>query len=102
MITVLILMIAGILTGLIFRDKKKAIALNDKLTSGAIYLLLFFLGISIGTNKAILNNLENIGFQALIITIGALTGSLITAKICYNLFFRKNENIKSHNKIQSN
>ncbi|MDA3778745.1 MAG: LysO family transporter [Bacteroidales bacterium] len=96
MITVLLIMIAGMLAGMLFRDKKKIILINEKLTTWAIYILLFLLGISIGTNKTIINNLENIGFQALVITIGALAGSLITALICYNLFFKKKTQISNN------
>ncbi len=97
MITVLLIMIAGMLIGILFRDNKKVITINEKFTTWAIYILLFLLGISIGTNKTILANLENIGLQAIVITIGALTGSLITALICYNLLFKKKEPIKTFN-----
>ncbi|PID89310.1 MAG: DUF340 domain-containing protein [Bacteroidia bacterium] len=87
MITVLAIMTAGIVVGFFMHDKTKLIKINDKLISWAIYLLLFLLGVSVGLNDNIINNIHTIVLQAIIITIGALLGSLICASIIYRLFF---------------
>ncbi|PID95661.1 MAG: DUF340 domain-containing protein [Bacteroidetes bacterium] len=93
MITVLVIMTAGIILGFFIHHKTTLIKLNDKLTSWTIYLLLFLLGIQVGLNDKIINNIHTIGFQATVITIGALLGSLIFAYITYKLFFiDKNKN----------
>lgn len=92
MITVLLVMLAGILTGFFINNSPRLIKANEKLISWAIFLLLFLLGISVGINKTIIRNLDQIGFQALIITLGAITGSVITLWILYRYFFNK-ENI---------
>ncbi len=92
MITVLVIMLVGIVVGFSISNRKKLIKINDKLTSFAIYLLLFLLGISVGLNDKIINNIHTIGLQAIIITMGALLGSLVCAYITYKLFFvRKKE-----------
>ncbi len=87
MVTVLVIMVVGIVVGFSISNRKKLIKINDKLTSFAIYLLLFLLGISVGLNDKIINNIHTIGLQAIIITIGALLGSLMCAYITYKLFF---------------
>lgn len=92
MITVLLIMIAGILTGLAINKYPFAIKVNDKLISWAIYVLLFLLGISVGLNKTIIQNLDKIGFQALIITFGAIAGSVLALWILYRLLFKDEQN----------
>jgi uncharacterized membrane protein YbjE (DUF340 family) len=87
MITVLIIMILGIGIGIISRKFPSVIKANEKLISVAIYLLLFLLGVSVGTNKEIISNLYNLGFQALIITLGATAGSIFLCWIIYKFFF---------------
>ncbi len=89
MITVLAIMTAGIILGFFLSGKDKLIKINDKLTTWAIYLLLFLLGIGVGTNDKIVKNIHTIGLQAIIITLGALAGSLICAYVVYKLFFKK-------------
>ncbi len=93
MITVLVIMTIGMILGFFISNKTKWIKLNEKLTSWAIYLLLFWLGISVGENDKIIDNIPTIGLQAVVITIGSLLGSLICAYIVYKLFFvSKNKN----------
>ena len=84
-------MVAGIIIGAVFNNRNKLISIIDKMTNWAIYALLFLLGISVGLNKTIINHLDNIGVKALIITIGAVLGSIIAALITYKLFFKKTE-----------
>lgn len=89
---VLILMFLGIGVGWLINKKKKIIKVADKFTTWAIYLLLFLLGISIGQNEKIISNLNTIGLQALLLTLGAVIGSLLTAWFTYNYFFKKKTN----------
>jgi len=88
MITVLVLMTLGIGLGFFVVKFPKVIKGVDKMTTWSIYLLLFLLGIGVGLNEKIINNLHTIGLQALILTIGAILGSLIFAYITYKLFFK--------------
>lgn len=85
---VILVMIAGIFTGVLIHRKNQLIKINDRLITIAIYVLLFLLGISVGLNKTILNNIEILGFQALIITLGAVTGSVLVAWLIYKFFFQ--------------
>ncbi|WP_421918522.1 LysO family transporter [Marinifilum sp.] len=89
MVTVLLLMTMGIILGLFLGKFPKIIKGLDKMITYSIYLLLFLLGIGVGLNDTIIDNLHTIGWQALILTIGAVLGSLIFAYITYQLFFNK-------------
>lgn len=88
-IIVLAIMVLGIGIGLFIGNKPKIIKIIGTLTSFSIFLLLFLLGIGVGSNNKIINNLHTIGIQAFILTIGAVLGSLICAYFTYNLFFKK-------------
>jgi uncharacterized membrane protein YbjE (DUF340 family) len=92
MITVLLLMLAGIFIGFLIHHNPGIIRVNEKLITWAIYLLLFLLGISVGLNKTIVQNLNKIGLQAIIITIGAISGSVLTLWLVYRLFFHIRQN----------
>ncbi|GET28481.1 LysO family transporter [Prolixibacter sp. SD074] len=92
MITVLLLMGAGILAGVWLGKFPLVMKINDKLISWAIYLLLFLLGIGVGTNKMVIQSLDSIGLQALLLTIGALAGSIAMGWIIYRVFFHLNNN----------
>lgn len=94
MIIVLLVMLAGIMTGLAINRFPRVIKLNNKLISGAIFLLLFLLGISVGLNKIIIQNLDKIGIQALVITIGAVAGSVLTLWMVYRFGFSASPNKK--------
>ena len=88
MLTVVLIMMAGIVLGYFLRTRKRLASINDKFITYAIYLLLLLLGISIGSNKTIVANLPVLGVKALIVTIGAMVGSILLALLTYNLFFK--------------
>ncbi|MCK4921089.1 MAG: LysO family transporter [Bacteroidales bacterium] len=87
---IIILMLIGVLAGFLFSGVKYFNVFSERATSYIIYFLLFFMGLSVGTNKEIMNNIQNIGFQALIITIFSIAGSIVLAAIVFKIFF-KNE-----------
>lgn len=88
MIEVLVLFGIGILIGWGIRNRPNIIKLNDKLVTWAIFLLLFLLGINVGTNEKIINNLSTIGVQSLLLTLAAMVGSVILAFLLYKFIFR--------------
>lgn len=91
MIIVLLLMTLGILIGWVLHKHKKFIKITSEITNWAIYLLLFLLGISVGTNDKILNNFDEIGYQSIIITVFAVMGSILVSWLCFTIFFKKDE-----------
>jgi len=91
MIAVLIIMTAGIVIGWLLHKKEQFLKLTAELTNWAIYLLLFLLGLSVGSDKQILSSFDKIGLQSIIITLFAVTGSVLVSWITYIIFFKKNE-----------
>jgi len=91
MITVLVLMTLGIIIGWFLHHKEKFLSVTGKLTNWAIYILLFLLGVSVGTNDQILNNFDKIGLQAILITLLAVAGSVLVSWLTYHYFFKQDE-----------
>ncbi|HKL08947.1 MAG TPA: LysO family transporter [Bacteroidales bacterium] len=88
MITVLLLMTSGIIVGWILHHKTSFLQWISKFTNWAIYLLLFLLGLAVGSNEEILSSFDKIGYLSIAITLFAVAGSIFTAWITYQLFFK--------------
>ncbi len=89
--TVLIALAAGFIVGFVLRHRSEAKALFTHLSDWSIYILLFFMGISVGTNEDIISNIGTIGLQVVIITAGALAGSIGLSYFVYRIFFRSGD-----------
>ena len=87
MFTVISIMFGGIALGYLFR-KKALLQKLGKPVSYTIYILLFFLGISVGGNHEIINNILSLGSDALLLAFAGTTGSVVAAWIVYKLFFK--------------
>ncbi len=83
-------MTAGIITGLLLKNRidSKPITFLLNIT---IYLLLFFMGVSIGTNPEIINNLGQISLKALTIAVAAISGSILIARLLDRIINKKDE-----------
>ena len=80
--------ITGILLGALLSGKNGLLRTSGWLTEALVCFLLFILGTSIGTNKTVLNNLAGLGIDALVLTIGAIAGSILAVYPVYIYFFR--------------
>ena len=87
---IIIIMTIGIVVGILFTGIKNFNFVSEKATSYIIYLLLFFMGLGVGTNREIMANFRNIGLQSLVITLFSILGSVVFAAIIFKIFF-KNE-----------
>ena len=81
------IMLLGVLVGFLLRNKK--ISWIQSLITLFIWLLLFLLGVDVGGNPDIINNLPTLGVEALIITIGAVLGSAICAALLWRAVYNK-------------
>lgn len=81
MIAVILFFAVGILLGHVLRHRSKTIALADSLTMWTIYLLLFVLGLSVGINRQILQNIGSLGFQAAVLAAAAIVGSVLASQL---------------------
>ena len=76
--TPLIILLSTILVGFLFR-KKAVPAVPARIITYIVWLLLFFLGISLGSNPTVIENLGSYGIKALIIGVLAAIGSGLAA-----------------------
>lgn len=90
MFTVIGIMFAGIAAGWLFR-KAGPLQKIGRPIAYTIYLLLFLLGISVGANREIVDNLATLGGQALLLAAAATTGSVLAGWGVYHLFFKERE-----------
>ena len=81
------LMFLGMLAGFLLRGRPLAAKLTRCVTP-AIMLLLFALGISVGGNTTLMANLPKLGGAAVVLTVGAIAGSLACV-LCIRRFFRQ-------------
>ena len=88
MFIVIGIMFAGIGTGFLLRNRK--LPGLSQLTMGLIWLLLFLLGIDVGSNQEIINGLHTIGLEAVILTLAAVLGSVTAAWALWYMVYKRN------------
>ena len=91
MFSVLLILLLGISIGYLFRKKQDLIKTADKLLLWSIYLLLFLLGISVGSNKTIIQNFAEIGFKAIVLSLSGVLVSIFLSYIVYRFLWKKDE-----------
>ena len=94
MLIVAAIMFAGMLAGYLLRGQKKILRINARLTMWVIYLLLFFLGLAIGGDDYIMHQLPELGLMALLISVVAVGGSILTAWLLWRFAFSQREGDK--------
>lgn len=79
----------GMVGGYLLRRQVRLLHFADLTATALVYLLLFLLGVSVGGNRTILAALDELGMQALLISGGAMVGSvLLAAPLSARLFER--------------
>ncbi|WP_373104272.1 LysO family transporter [Phocaeicola plebeius] len=89
MFTFISIMAVGVLIGYPLRRKQSIHKIPVQIV---VCLLLFILGLSIGTNKLIIGNLSYFCQQAAIISMLSLLGSSVAALLVSHFFFKKGAN----------
>ncbi len=79
----------GVLAGMFLQRNTKLKKRINQAMSLMICLLLFFLGISVGNNPDIVQNIHLIGGDAFVLGIGAMAGSLACSYFVYVKYFKK-------------
>ncbi|MDR2148476.1 MAG: LysO family transporter [Tannerella sp.] len=90
MFIVIAIMFAGIAVGYFFRRWERLKNINFLIII-IICLMLFLLGVSIGSNKLIVKNIGTLGWQAFIIGTAATLGSILAGWGLYRWLFKKRE-----------
>ena len=82
------IMLTGMLVGYLLRNKR--LLWIHKIITLLIWTLLFLLGIDVGGNEAIIKGLNTLGLEAIIITLAAVSGSVVWAWGLWYLFYIRN------------
>ncbi len=88
MFYVTLFLIVGILFGFIVRKKLVFIKSIDILTAIIMLIMLFSLGLSLGSDKDVLSGFYSLGLTALLIMLFSVLGSVVVGMIIYRFFFR--------------
>lgn len=86
MFTIIGLMLTGMLVGYLLR-KQNLRKIHQAITV-LIWLLLFILGIEVGSNEQIIKGLHTIGLEAIALTLGGTLGSVIAAWALWKVLYR--------------
>lgn len=87
MFTIIGLMLTGMLLGYLLR--KRDLKKIHQIITLLIWLLLFILGIEVGSNEQIIKGLHTIGLEAVILTLGGTLGSVIAALALWRALYNK-------------
>lgn len=87
MFTIIGLMLTGMLLGYLLR--KRDLKKIHQIITLLIWLLLFILGIEVGSNEQIIKGLHTIGLETVILTLGGTLGSIIAAWALWRALYNK-------------
>ena len=87
MLIVVSLMLCGIAVGYMLRNKNTRIV--SRIITVLIWLLLFLLGIEVGSNPRIVMGMQTLGIEALLLTIGGSIGTTLCAWLLWKYVSRK-------------
>ncbi|MBI4573341.1 MAG: LysO family transporter [candidate division NC10 bacterium] len=85
--SILFFLVAGMCLGYLLRSKSAVLAVAEKGMIWSVYLLVFFLGISVGVNQAVVRALGSLGLQALVLSLGGIVGSALLSWVVSRTFF---------------
>ena len=87
MLIIVAIMLCGIAVGYLFR--KKNTRFISHIITVLIWLLLFLLGIEVGSNPRIVMGMQTLGIEALVLTIGGAVGTILCAWLLWIYVSRK-------------
>jgi uncharacterized membrane protein YbjE (DUF340 family) len=76
MLTIIGIFIAGITLGFVLRGQQGLLQLGARLSDVALYALLLLLGLSLGVDEQLMDNLPHLGVNGLILALAALVTSI--------------------------
>jgi uncharacterized membrane protein YbjE (DUF340 family) len=85
MLALILLFVLGAGLGILLRKREILAPLVEKLTQVVVCALMVVLGVSVGANQQVMQNLGSLGFQALVLTAGAVTGSILVVRGLYRI-----------------
>ena len=95
MVGVMIVMLSGVLIGYILRNIRAIPALVSKINIYIIFLLLFGMGLSVGSNPQVIQGLGTLGLLGIAISVVSIAGSVFLSWIVYRHLFKKEDDQRS-------
>lgn len=89
MLLIILFFVFGAGLGFLLRKRESLSPVVEKLTQAVVCALMVVLGISVGANPQVMQNLGSLGLQALALTVGAVTGSILVVKALSGIAERK-------------
>ena len=87
MLVVVVIMLCGIAVGYLVR--KRSTRFSHHVITVLIWLLLFLLGIDVGSNPHIVKGIQTLGLEALLLTVGGAIGTIIFSWLLWKYVSRK-------------
>ena len=87
----MIVMLSGVLIGYILRN----IRAISKINIYIIFLLLFVMGLSVGSNPQVIQGLGTLGLLGIAISVVSIAGSVFLSWIVYRHLFKKEDDQRS-------
>jgi len=87
---IIICLVVGILIGYFNILPDDFGKLASYLTTSGLFLLLLTMGISIGINNQIIDNLDKLGIEAIILAAGSVVGSVVLL-LFFELYFKSSD-----------
>ena len=79
---------AGVCAGFAWR-RIKVLSHIGKAVSVTVFVMLFFLGVEIGADRQVLENISELGIRALVLALAGVAGSVLLSMVLYRALFRK-------------
>lgn len=97
MLKIVMIMLCGIGTGYLLRNKKMSFI--GRIITVLIWVLLFLLGIEVGSNPRIISGLQTLGLEAIALTFGGSLGSALFAWALWKYVTAKQAKSSAHAEI---
>ena len=88
------IMLCGIGTGYLLRNKKMSFI--GRIITALIWVLLFLLGIEVGSNPRIISGLQTLGLEAIALTFGGCLGSALFSCAFWKYVTEKQDKSSAH------
>ena len=91
----MIVMLSGVLIGYILLNIRAIPALVSKINIYIIFLLLFVMDLSVGSNPQVIQGLGTLGLLGIAISVVSIAGSVFLSWIVYRHLFKKEDDQRS-------
>lgn len=86
---ILLVFCLGLALGIVIKNRVKIQKAVGILIEWSVYVLLFLLGIAVGLNRTLIENMGTIGFYGILISITGIVFSIAIGGWVYIQFFKK-------------